>query len=215
MANRITALKAHFRNPGLLRIFVNDAHAFTVKLIDAADLKTGLTLSDDRMALLRQKHELEDAYLKAIHFLGYRPRSRREIERNLRKKNVSAEITALTIRRLSKSQLIDDEAFANWWVAHRRRLKPRSSYALRLELLQKGIDEGIITAAVADTDDSQAAIELLKAKRKMWRRLDERQKRQKMLAFLNRHGFRYEIAKTACEDFVRQEKDPPENGYPQ
>ena len=212
MAHRITALKSHARNPGLLRIFVDNAHVFTVKLIDATDLKTGMTLSDERMALLRQKHELEDAYRISLHFLGYRHRSRREIEQHLRKKNIRAEIVTLTVRRLDESRLIDDEAFANWWVGHRRRLKPRSSYALRLELLQKGIDESIISAAVAGTDDSQAALELLNAKRKQWRRLDSRSKRQKMLAFLNRRGFRYEIAKTACEDFIRQENEPSEKG---
>ena len=212
MTHRITALKSHARNPGLLRIFVNNAHLFTVKLIDATDLETGMTLSDERMALLQQKHELEDAYLKSLHFLGYRPRSRREIEKHLRKKNIRAEIVTLTVRRLDESRLIDDAAFANWWVGHRRRLKPRSSYALRLELLQKGIDESIISAAVAETDDSQAALELLNAKRKQWRRLDSRSKRQKMLAFLNRRGFRYEIAKTACEDYIRQENESSEKG---
>lgn len=212
MANQITALKPHARNPGLLRIFVNNAHAFTVKLIDATDLKTGMTLSDEHVALLQQKHELEDAYRISLHFLGYRPRSRREIERHLKKKNVRTEIVAHTVGRLTESRLIDDEAFASWWVGHRRRLKPRSSYALRLELLQKGIDESIISAAVAETDDSRAALELLNAKRKQWRRYDDRSKRQKMLAFLNRRGFRYETAKSACENFIRQEKDASENG---
>ena len=38
MTRQITAMKAHFRNPGLVRIYVNNEHTFTVKLIDATDL---------------------------------------------------------------------------------------------------------------------------------------------------------------------------------
>ena len=205
MTDRITAIKAHIRNPGLVRITVNSEHTFTVKLIDAGDLKTGQELTADRMSRLRRKHDLEGAYLKSIRFLGYRLRSRREIEQHLRKKKVPPDIVSETIGRLSESQLIDDEAFATWWVAHRSRFKPRSRYALRYELLQKGIDERIINAALAETDDAQAARRLLEAKRKQWQRLDPGKKRQRILAFLNRRGFGYDIAKSAYEDFIHRD----------
>ena len=214
MTDRITAIKSHLRNPGLVCIYVNDEHAFTVKLIDATDLKAGLELTDDRMALLRRNHELEQAHLRSIQYLGYRPRSLREIEQHLKKKNCRPEIIAATIGRLVDSGLIDDEAFANWWVAHRCRFKPRSAYALRFELLQKGIDESIIAAAVGKTDDRKMALELLETKRKQWQRLESHKKRQKILAFLHRRGFRYEIAKNVCEDFLRSTQDRPEDDEP-
>ena len=209
--HRITALRPHVRNPGLVRIYINKAHAFTVKLIDAADLKTGLALSDDQMAVLQRKHEMEEAYLRSVRYLAYRPRSRREVEQHLHKKKHSPETVANTIRRLLASQLIDDESFAGWWVAHRCRLKPRSTYALRFELLQKGIDEGIITAALSEMDDSAMALALLEARHKKWRRLDRHQKRQKMLAFLHRSGFGYDIAKSAYELFIQEAKQRPDD----
>lgn len=214
MTDHITALKPHFRNPGLVRVYVNGEHTFTVPLIDTADLKTGMALTGKRMAQLQRKHELEQAYLTAIRYLGYRRRSRREIKRHLIKKKVPKEIVAQTLSRLFESQLIDDKAFANWWVAHRCRFKPRSTYALRFELLQKGIEESIIAAALADTDDNKMALELLTAKRKQWRRLDHRKKRQRILAFLHRRGFGYDIAKRACEDFIEKTEDRPEDDGP-
>ena len=214
MTDRITALKTHFRNPGLVRVYVDGEHAFTVPLIDTADLKTGTALTGERMAQLQRKNELEQAYLTAIRYLGYRRRSRREIKRHLIKKKVPTEIVAQTIGRLVESQLLDDEAFANWWVAHRCRFKPRSTYALRYELLQKGIDESIIAAALADTDDSKMALELLAAKRRQWRRLDHRKKRQKILTFLHQRGFGYDIAKRACENFIEKTEDRPEDDGP-
>jgi regulatory protein len=203
MTHRITALKTHSRNPGLVRVYVNQEPSFTVKLIDAAELKTGQVLTADRMAWLQQKHETEEAHLRSIQYLAYRPRSRREIEQYLNKKKCPTEVMAETIRRLVESGLIDDESFASWWVAHRCRLKPRSTYALRFELLQKGIDESIISAALAETDDSKMALALLEAKHKQWRRLDRHKKRQKILAFLHRRGFRYDIAKSAYEEFIQ------------
>jgi regulatory protein len=207
MTRKITALKAHFRNPGLVRIFVNNEHTFTVKLIDAADLKTGLALTAERMASLQLKHEQEEAYLRAAQYLAYRARSRREIEQHLRKKKYPPAAVEKAIRRLQESRLIDDQAFANWWVAHRCRLKPRSTYALRFELLQKGVDEGIISAALEETDDGKMALALVESRRKQWRRLDRPKKRQKILAFLHRRGFGYDIAKTAYEQFIQRSEN--------
>jgi regulatory protein len=211
MTHRITALRTHFRNPGLVRVYVNQEQTFTVKLIDAANLKTGQELTADRMAWLRQKHESEEAYLRSIQYLAYRPRSRREIEQYLNKKKYPPEAVAETIRRLSEARLIDDESFANWWVGHRCRLKPRSRYALRFELLQKGIDEDIISAALAQTDDSKMALALLEARHKRWHRLDRNKKRQKILAFLHRRGFRYDIAKSAYEQFIQTTGERPDD----
>ena len=207
MTQKITALKAHFRNPGLVRIFVNNQHTFTVTLIDAADLKTGLALTAERMALLQRKHEQEEAYLRAAQYLAYRPRSCREIEQHLRKKKYPPAAVEKAIRRLQESRLIDDQAFANWWVAHRCRLKPRSTYALRFELLQKGVDEGIISASLEETDDGKMALALVESRRKQWRRLDRQKKRQKILAFLHRRGFGYDIAKTAYEQYIQRSED--------
>jgi regulatory protein len=200
-------MRAHLRNPGLVRIFINKEHTFTVKLIDAADLQTGQALSDDRMASLQLKHEQEEAYLRSIQYLAYRPRSRREIVQHLRKKKYPPAAVEKAIRRLQESRLIDDQAFANWWVAHRCRLKPRSTYALRFELLQKGVDEGIISAALEETDDGKMALALVESRRKQWRRLDRQKKRQKILAFLHRRGFGYDIAKTAYEQFIQRSED--------
>ena len=92
-------MKAHLRNPGLVRIFINGEHTFTVKLMDAADLKTGLALTDDRMASLQHKHEQEEAYRRSIQYLAYRPRSRNEIVQHLNKKKYSPAVVAETIRR--------------------------------------------------------------------------------------------------------------------
>ena len=211
MTRRITALRTQARNPGLVRIYIDKEHAFTVKLIDAADLSTGQVLSDDQLALLRKKHDLEEAYLRSVRYIAYRPRSHREVEQQLNKRQYSPETVASTIRRLSESQLIDDESFANWWIAHRCRLKPRSRYALRFELLQKGIDEGIISAALADMDDAKMALTLLETMRKKWYRLDQRQKRQKILAYLHRRGFRYDVAKSAYERFIQVVEDQPDD----
>jgi len=212
MSQRITALKPHIRNPGLVRIFVDKEHTFTVKLIDSADLHTGMALTDDRMALLQRKHELEEAYLRSVRYLAYRPRSRKEVELHLNKKKYSPETVAMTIRRLFESQLIDDGSFADWWIAHRCRLKPRSAYALRFELLQKGIDEDIISTALATIDDGEMAIALLQSNRKQWRRLDGHKKRQKILSFLNRRGFGYDIAKSAYEEYIQKSEDQPDGG---
>jgi regulatory protein len=88
----------------------------------------------------------EQAFELAGHFLGTRPRSRWEVEQRLRRAGASDEVLELTLARLERIGLVNDPAFAAWWVEQRDRHAPRGRMALETELRAKRVPAAVIEA---------------------------------------------------------------------
>jgi regulatory protein len=82
----------------------------------------------------------------ATRFLGTRPRSRREVELRLRRAAAAPDIVELTLDRLAAVGLIDDTAFARWWLEQRDKHAPRGRRMVEAELRQHGVDRRAIEA---------------------------------------------------------------------
>lgn len=95
------------------------------------------------------------------------PKSRHQLTRTLREREVSEEVITAVLDRLEEVQLIDDAAFARTWVRTRHELKALGAAALRRELKDKGISPEHIEQAleqVTAEDEDAAARQLLQAK---------------------------------------------------
>jgi regulatory protein len=143
----------------------------------------------------RPPPDAEQAFEIAGRFLGTRPRSRWEVEQRLRRSGTSDQVVAATLDRLERIGLVDDEAFAQWWVEQRDRHAPRGRMALETELRAKRIPPAII-ATLRDapdgeqpaTDDERAAAAL--DRHLKGRALPEDPKAlQRLGMFLVRRGF--------------------------
>jgi len=134
MAGTITALRFQKRNKYRVNVYIDGQFAFGLAAIEAARLRVGQTLSDDDVARLRMRDEVERAYERALNFLSYRPRSEAEVRRNLRKKNVEEEVVEEVTGRLTRAGLLNDQEFARYWVENRLQFNPRGARALRHEL---------------------------------------------------------------------------------
>jgi len=80
----------------------------------------------------------------AARFLGTRPRSRWEVERRLRRARASDPVIENTLDHLVKLGLVDDMAFARWWVEQRDRHAPRGRRLVEAELRQHGIGRDVV-----------------------------------------------------------------------
>lgn len=197
MNKTITDLKLDRQNRGRVRVYLNHRYAFTVNLLDAANLEKGCEISDDAISMLRYKHDRFEAYNRSIKYIKYRLRSRKEVEQYLTGKHFSSEIIADTITRLTDEKLLNDRVFAQSWINSRNKFKPRATTALRFELLQKGIDKGIIDTVLADVDDEMLARKLVERKLQQWCKLNRRNAKVKIFNYLRRRGFNYEISMSA------------------
>lgn len=200
MGGRITALKVQKRNDQRVNVYIDDRFAFGLAAIKAIRLKVGQHLSDAEIAELRKQDAAEVAYERSLNYLSYRPRSVAEIERYLNKKEFDVETIEAAVGRLMQVGLLDDEEFAKFWLENRDTFKPRGRRALRYELRQKGIADAIIDNLLEEYDEIDAAYRAAAHKaQRLARRHDIDVFRSKLLAFLQRRGFSYSIARDTVE----------------
>ena len=199
MAGRITALVQQKKNPERVSVFLDGEFALGVSIDVAARLHKGQELSDADLAQLQEGDEHERCYQSALHYLGSRPRSVSEVERNLRGKEFPPPVIAATLQRLADNHYLDDEEFARYWLENRNRFRPRSALALRQELRQKGVDREAIEAALEGMDDDEAAWDAARSRLDRLRDLPEDEFAQKLTAFLARRGFDYQTARRTVQ----------------
>jgi regulatory protein len=190
---KITAIEAQKNNPKRVNIYLDGEFAFGLDRFVAAWLTVGQALEDEKAASLQLNDEQEKAYQQAMLFLSYRARSEAEVRKNLEKHKFPAAVIERTIERLREERLVNDEQFAQAWVANRSEFRPRSRRALTVELRQKGLTEADIRSATGAVDEESLAYE---AAQKRVRRLDGLEWpefRKKLSEHLARRGFGYEV----------------------
>lgn len=190
----ITAIEGQKRDPRRVNIYLDGSFAFGVTSIAAAWLKVGQELTEEKITSLQSEDAREKTYLKALHFLSYRPRSSEELRRNLSKRGCDEKLIEETLSRLRENGLINDPEFAHTWVENRTAFRPRSKSILRMELRQKGISEEIIQPALDEImDDSLLAFESARKQSHRYSHMEWLEFRQKLGGFLARRGFSYSI----------------------
>jgi regulatory protein len=95
---------------------------------------------------------VEQARALCLRLLTARARTRAELEGQLAKRGYPEDVSAEALDRLAQVGLVDDEDFAEQWVRSRRTSAGKGKRALAAELRTKGLDNEVITAALADID---------------------------------------------------------------
>ena len=178
-----------------MNVYLDDEFAFGLAAFTAVSLRIGQHLTEADIDKLKIADSQETAKQAAIRFIEQRPRSAAEVRRRLRQKGFDEAAIAHAIERLQAVELLDDLAFARYWVDQRETFKPRSQMALRQELQQKGVSRDIIDEAIVPVDDMASARRLAEKQAPRWRNLEEEAFRAKMAGYLQRRGFPYDIIK--------------------
>jgi regulatory protein len=200
MAGTVTGLVVQKRNPKRVNVYVDGAYAFPLDLsvVMKRGLKSGQPLSDEEIEYLTAADDVEKAYNRALNLLSYRPRSVAEVQRNLQRKKVAFETIEAVVARLTQSRMLDDAAFARFWVENRTAFSPRSGRLMSYELRQKGVAGGDIEVALP-SEDGDSAKEAAMRRARSLASLDYETFRKKLLPYLQRRGFGYETASEAVE----------------
>ncbi len=196
----ITAITAQKRSDDRVNIFLDGAYAFSLAAIIGARLQVGQTLEREAIDRLRLEDEYERARDAAMRLIVQRPRSVREVTQRLGRRDFAPKTIEQVVDRLQELDLLDDLAFARYWVEQRETFKPRSPRALRQELAQKGVARGVIDEVVAGVDAEGAARKAAQSRVNRWVGLPEELFFQKMAGYLQRRGFGYEMTKQITEE---------------
>lgn len=194
---------------------VDGKYRFSLDIFQVGDLglKVGKEYNEAELIALESESQFGKLYTRALEYTMMRPHSGREIRDYLWRKTrttkyksrsgevkdragVSTELTDRVYQRLNERGHIDDEKFARYWVENRNMTKGASRRKLANELRAKGVETGIIYAALAETDrDDQQELQKIIAKKRA-RYPDE----QKLIAYLLRQGFSYDDVKSAVSE---------------
>jgi regulatory protein len=116
------------------------------------------------------------------------------MRKHLRGKGFDGKRVDEAVSHLREKGLIDDLSFAKLWTEDRRLFNPRSRTLIRRELLQKGVDSQTAAEATAAIDEEGGAYTAAQKKAKSLSTADYDTFRNKLLGFLGRRGYDYDVS---------------------
>jgi regulatory protein len=218
---RITEITPVPYHPDRVRVqLTGNRRPLTLTRVVAEDagLRPGQWLDDQDLARLQDRDLFQVALDRALRFLESRPRSEREVRTRLAQKGVAPELAEPVVARLQALGLLDDAAFASYWIENRARFNPRGARALSAELRQKGVASEVIGEQLAEGVDEEGgaqAFALRQAHR--FAKLDRPTFRQKLWAALARRGFDFAVigpAVDAAWDALQSDPSDPDVAPP-
>ncbi|MGM9917181.1 RecX family transcriptional regulator [Anaerotignum sp.] len=193
----VTAIEPQKRDPSRYNIFIDGAYAFALPMQDILyfKLKEGQEVAEETIDFIRKNLIYIKAQDTALHFIGYKMRTVQEIRRKLAEKEFAEETIGEVIAFLEKYGYADDREYCRKYIREKLRMKPKSGYALKIELRQRGISPRIIDEVMAETEMDEAGDAfhwLEKKSRGQWPPENEKKKKQ-LYDFLLRKGYSYDI----------------------
>jgi regulatory protein len=194
---QVTAITPQKRDETRFNIFIDGEYAFALPMQDILyfKLKEGGEVPEETIEYIKNSLIYIKAQDTALHYIGYKMRTVKEIRMKLEDKEFSEEIIERVIEFMEKYGYADDREYCRKYIREKLRMKPKSGYALKIELRQRGISSHIIDEVMAETemDEEGDAFRWLERKsRGNWPPADDKQKK-KLYDFLLRKGYSYDI----------------------
>lgn len=192
---RVTDIKQQTRRPDRFSVYVDDKYAFSLARDQLVELRLKVGDEVDPQQVEQFKSDSNFGKLRdnTYRWLAIRLRSEREVVDYLKRKTDDENQRQKLLEFLAEQGYVDDAKFAEAWIRHRTLMKPMARYRLKQELIQKRVPMEIIEGKLSEfeLDDVAAARQLIG--RKAHRYPD----RQKLMAYLVRQGFSYDVIKQA------------------
>jgi regulatory protein len=148
---------------------------------------------------LSELSRVEQARALCLRLLTARARTRAELAEQLTKRGYPDDVSTHVLDRLAAVGLVDDVGFAEQWVRSRRVNAGKGNRALAAELRTKGVDNDVITAALADIDtgaERERAEQLVrdKLRRERLGGDDDPKVMRRLVGMLARRGYNQSMA---------------------
>lgn len=212
---QITDLKSGVHNPNRINVFVDGEYSFSLDLPQVVDfhLKIGKTLTTEELEKLKRASAYGKLYAQTLEWVLMRPHSVKETRDHLRLKRfrkradyTDDDIEKIIAQLLAKHYL-DDQKFAEWFIENRFLKKGISKTRLRQELAKKGIDKNLVNDLLENSSRDEAE----EIKKVIAKRGPKTSDPQKLLAYLARHGFPFDLSRKLVEEYYNDPELPTED----
>lgn len=212
----ITALRVHEGDAQRVHLYVDNTPTISVSLatIVRERLYVGMHLDAATFARIEAAENVERAVKIALRAIEGRPRSVAEMRNYLQRKGCAPETIDAAVERLQACGLLDDAAFARFWIENWQTCRPRGRHALADELRRKGVSAELVTdaldAALAN-DETARAETLARAALPRYAAITDYQIfLRKLGGYLQRRGFDVETVLPIIERLWQERSGDPE-----
>ncbi len=207
----ITRILQQQKDKERVNLYLDGKFAFGVTLesVIQNNLKVGQELTAEKIDELKSDGDVGKVLNRALSYAMSRPHSEREIMLWFRRRKVVDEVVIeKVLAKLKRLNIINDLNFVKWWVEQRNTFRPKGKNALKAELAQKGVHREIIDEVLKDTDrgaEQEMARQIAKKRLPRLANLDMQDQKRKLLEFLARRGFSYDVAKSVIDEMMKKE----------
>ena len=189
----ITKISAQKR-PGRYNIFLDEKYAFSVSAKVLADfvLVKDKEVTDEQISAIQKADNNARAEEKALHFLGYQPRSKKELKTYLKGQEIDPETIEQVCENLAELGYLDDVEYAKLFTRNNMQVGHEGPRSVVGKLIQKGIDKETAEQVVAEGEPDlwvELATKLAQPMQKKAGRLSQKEIKTKIKQKLFQHGF--------------------------
>ena len=137
--------------------------------------------------------------------LSHAPRTRKELAKDLKDKDISDEVANVALDRFEEVGLINDQALASNYVSNQHERKGLGKNALRQQLRAKGVSDDVALEAISQISDDQefqAAFALACKKIRSLQKDDAKTQLRKIVGVLARKGYSSNLAFRVAKEVI-------------
>jgi regulatory protein len=171
-----------------------------LNLIDATI--TQLPVMDEKIKEIEAADAAKQVLLRR---LSHAPRTRKELAKDLKDKDISDEVANVALDRFEEVGLINDQALASNYVSSQHERKGLGKNALRQQLRAKGVSDDVALEAISQISDDQefqAAFALACKKIRSLQRDDAKTQLRKIVGVLARKGYSSNLAFRVAKEVI-------------
>ena len=206
----ITKIEVQKNNENRCSVYVDGSFAFGIPIeyVHTLKLQEGKDITEDEWRRIEDQIEYSNGKEKALRYLQYQCRTRKEIEDKLTKDQYSPYVIHKVLDFLNHYGYVDDQEYTEKYIKDRLRFKPMGKRRIQYELQKKGIDQEILedTFESIDLQEVDHAHTLLCKKIKNPTDFTHKEK-DRAVQFLMRRGYSYEIIRKAFDQMQKSEKE--------
>ena len=172
----------------------------TLNLIDATITK--LPLAEEKNKEIEAADAAKQVLLRR---LSNAPRTRKELAKDLKDKDISDEVANVALDRFEEVGLINDQDLASNYVSSQHERKGLGKNALRQQLRAKGVSDDVALEAISQISDDQefqAAFALACKKIRSLQRDDAKTQLRKIVGVLARKGYPSNLAFRVAKEVI-------------
>lgn len=205
---QISDIQVQKKNPSRYNLFVEGQFyaGISVNTLSKFNLYKGLSIHEAQLENIVREDTLERFYLRAVEYLGRGIKSEKGIVDYLKKLYFKKrgdwfkeegyiqcdQIELYVVNRLKQFGFLDDLLYAKTFVQHRINSKPKSPFALKLELKSKGISSEIADSVIESLEIDELEL-AKKAYFKKYKGAPFLSDESKKVNYLRGKGFSWEL----------------------